>query len=59
MAGGRIRKTETTVFEIRRKFGLLRPAGGCGRNAGRKFFWFFGELAKNLKIESLKIHQNF
>jgi|GEM_PF-2540871 len=33
-AGGRIRKTETDVFEIRRDSDF-RPAGGCGRNAGR------------------------
>ena len=33
-AGGRIRKTETTVFKIRRGLGF-RPAGGRGRNAGR------------------------
>ena len=38
-AGGRIRKTETTVFEIRRDSGF-RPAGGCGRNAGRILFIF-------------------
>ena len=36
-AGGRIRKTETNVFEIRRDSGF-RPAGGCGRNAGRILF---------------------
>ena len=30
------RKTETNVFEIRRDFGF-RPAGGRGRNAGRRF----------------------
>ena len=39
-AGGRIRKTETNVFEIQRDLGF-RPAGGCGRNAGR-FFSVFG-----------------
>ena len=33
-AGGRIRKTETNVFEIRQGSGF-RPAGGRGRNAGR------------------------
>ena len=33
-AGWRIRKTETNVFEIRQGSGF-RPAGGCGRNAGR------------------------
>ena len=36
-AGGRIRKTETNVFEIRRGLGF-RPAGECGRNAGRGFW---------------------
>ena len=44
-AGGRIRKTETDVFEIRRDLGF-RPAGGCGRNAGRAF-WILAERAKN------------
>jgi hypothetical protein len=43
-AGGRIRKTETKVFEIRRDSGF-RPAGECGRNAGRVSFWIFGEEA--------------
>ena len=35
-AEGRIRKTETKIFEIRRDSGF-RPAGWCGRNAGRGF----------------------
>jgi hypothetical protein len=39
--GKGFRKTETNVFEIRREFGF-RPAGGCGRNAGRIPFWIFG-----------------
>ena len=38
-AGGRIRKTETNVFKIRRDLSF-RPAGGCGRNAGRGFLDF-------------------
>jgi len=42
-AGGRIRKTETDVFEIRRGSGF-RPAGECGRNAGREFFENFDRL---------------
>ena len=37
-AGGRIRKTETKVFETRQDSGF-RPAGGCGRNAGRICFF--------------------
>jgi len=45
-AGGRIRKTETTVFEIRRDSGF-RPAGGCGRNAGRISFLAGGKLKVN------------
>jgi hypothetical protein len=41
-AVGRIRKTETDFFE--KFFGLgFRPAGGCGRNAGR--ISFFGGRA--------------
>ena len=36
IAGGMIRKTETNVFEILRDLSF-RPAGGCGRNAGRIF----------------------
>ncbi|KKU96849.1 MAG: hypothetical protein UY29_C0006G0058 [Parcubacteria group bacterium GW2011_GWC2_48_17] len=36
-AGGRIRKTETNVFEIRQGLGF-RPAGGRGRNVGRILF---------------------
>jgi len=35
--GRRIRKTETDFSEIRRDSGF-RPAGGCGRNAGRILF---------------------
>ena len=46
-AGGRIRKTETNVFEIRRGLGF-RPAGGCGRNAGRAFWNFGGEGFRKL-----------
>jgi hypothetical protein len=49
-AGGRIRKTETNVFEIRRDLGF-RPAGGCGRNAGR--ISFFGGRA-NKKVLLVK-----
>ena len=49
-AGGRIRKTETKFFEIRRDSGF-RPAGGCGRNAGRILFWIFGGRA-NKKDQS-------
>jgi hypothetical protein len=43
-AGGRIRKTETNVFEIRQGSDF-RPAGGCGRNAGRAF-WIFGKTTE-------------
>ncbi len=46
-AGGRIRKTETNVFEIRRDSGF-RPAGGCGRNAGRGFWIFWKSSGINL-----------
>ena len=49
-AGGRIRKTETNVFEIRRGLGF-RPAGGCGRNAGR--ILFFGKMKKIEKRKRL------
>ena len=45
-AGGRIRKTETNVFEIRRDSGF-RPAGGHGRNAGRGFW----NLAEAILLE--------
>ena len=51
-AGGRIRKIETNVFEIRQGLGF-RPAGGRGRNAGRAF-WILAEEAK-LKADFLKI----
>jgi hypothetical protein len=49
--GRRIRKTETDFFE---KFlGLFSaPQEGRGRNAGRKFFWFFGG---GLEIQKQKI----
>ena len=46
-AGGRIRKTETNVFEIRRGLGF-RPAGGCGRNAGRALDFVLAKCPKKL-----------
>jgi hypothetical protein len=48
--GGRIRKTETNVFEIRRDLGF-RPAGGCGRNAGRAF-WIFERIVVSMFYKS-------
>jgi hypothetical protein len=53
-AGGRIRKTETDFFEIQRSFGF-RPAGECGRNAGRIPFWIFGEAGFQIKTQNGKI----
>ena len=51
-----------SFFEKFFGFGF-RPAGGCGRNAGRKFFWFFGGgygkncvhfCLKNVNIETME-----
>jgi len=41
---GRFAKPRLKIFEIRRDSGF-RPAGGCGRNAGRAF-WTFDEHKK-------------
>ena len=44
IAGGRIRKTETYSFWNSAGLGLgFRPAGGCGRNAGRAFWILAGK----------------
>jgi len=48
-AEGRIRKTKTDVFEIRRDLDFRR-AGGCGRNAGRLFFYFLHSFAFYAKL---------
>jgi len=52
-AGGRIRKTETNVFEIRRDSGF-RPAGGCGRNAGRGFWNLAEGASRNSNTKMVK-----
>ena len=46
------------IFE--KFFGLgFRPAGGCGRNAGRKFFWFFLAGTRNSKTLNSKLSRYF
>jgi len=42
-------KPRLKIFEIRRDLGF-RPAGGCGRNAGRGFGIFGGRASNQLII---------